>query len=231
MPAPVGHRALGDHHQQAQDREQEDAARGQREARRGLALGLGALSDPRRAHEDRHEQQHGGDRDGDARVDAERGEPGREARADHAAERPARVQRGHDRPAEVALDLDAVGVHRDVHRRVRRAEHEQRDRHEQRARGEHDEVDGHHVGEAAEPGHAHRAPLHDRLPGDREGDDHRQRHADEHEPHRALGEVEALLDPRDLRDEGADHGAVDEEQARRRPAPAHARVTVTPSAR
>ena len=62
-------------------------------------------------------------------------------------------------------------------------------------------------------------------------DDHRQRHADEHEAHGALGQVEALLDPRDLGDEGAEDRPVDEEDAGGRPAPAHARVTVTPSAR
>ena len=62
-------------------------------------------------------------------------------------------------------------------------------------------------------------------------EDHRQRHAEEDQAHGALGEVEALLDPRDLRDEGAEAGAVDEEDGRGRPAPAHARVTVTPIAR
>ena len=46
------------------------------------------------------------------------------------------------------------------------------------------------------------------LARDREGHDDGQRHADEDQAHRALGQVEALLDPRDLRDPGADDGAV-----------------------
>ena len=80
-PAPVGHRALGEHQQQAQDREQQDAARGQREARGAFALGGRAVPDPARARDDDRQHQRGRERDRDARVDAGRGEPRREAGA------------------------------------------------------------------------------------------------------------------------------------------------------
>ncbi len=123
--APVRHRALRDHHEEAEDGEHEHAARGEGEARRVVALGGRAVADaPRR--EDQHGQQHRrGDRGEQVGVEAQRVAERDETRAAHPAERPAGVQGGHDRPPERLLDGDAVAVHRDVHRGAGAAEHEQ----------------------------------------------------------------------------------------------------------
>ena len=118
----------------------------------------------------------------------------------------------------VLLHLHAVAVHRHVLRRPDGAEHEQAERHEQRVRREHGQVDGERDADAADPDDPLRAVAHDRLAGDREGDDDGDRHPDDDQAHRALGEVEALLDPGDLGDPGADRGAVDDEHAGGRPA-------------
>ena len=83
-PAPVGHRALGDHHQQAQDRQQQEPAAGQREARGLLALGRRAGTDPRACDNSTiASSSPEAIATDDARVDAGGGEPRREAGADH----------------------------------------------------------------------------------------------------------------------------------------------------
>ena len=229
--APVGHRALGDHHEEAEDRQQHDAARGQREARRVRSLRRRPVPDPGGRDGEQREQQQRGDRDGHARVDAERRERRGEAGARHAAERPAGVQRGHDRPPQVLLHLDAVAVHGNVLRRAGGAEHGEPERDEQRVRREHGQVDGERARDAAGPDDPLRAVADDRLPRDREGEDDGERHAEDDQAHGGLGQVEALLHPGDVRDPAADRRAVDGEDGGGGPARGHARVTVTPSAR
>ena len=167
--APVRHRALGDHDQQA---EQRRAGR-----RRATAARSPARRRPRRRSPRPTPR---GEDDGARAASAEaiatrsRGVDARARRtraanagARHAAEGPAGVQRGHDRPAEVVLDLDAVAVHRDVHRRAGRAEHEQPERDEHRARREHRQVDRERARRCRRSGrHAPRAVADDRLARD-----------------------------------------------------------------
>ena len=233
-PAPVGHRALGDHHEQAQDRQQQDAARGEREARRVLALGRRALADPRRAGE--HD---------DASSSAEASATvmrGSTPSAASPAAKPAPITPPNDQPA---CSEDMIGRPRSRSTLTPCAFIEtsivafdapstnSAERHEQRMRRERStRLTASASARPPSQRHPHRAVPDDR-PGPAIG---KARMTATDMPIRtspicALREVEALLDPRDLRDERADHGAVDEEHAGGRPAPAHARVTVTPMAR
>ena len=103
-------------------------------AKPGASVALGGASrGPSRAR--RRRARRAAAREAIATASAASSPPRRSAAAKpgarHAAERPAGVQRGHDRPAEVLLDLDAVAVHRDVLRRAGRAEHEQPERDQQ----------------------------------------------------------------------------------------------------
>ena len=101
---------------------------------------------------------------------------------------------------------------------------------EQRVRREHGQVDRERRRRSRRPRRSARSRG-ARSPGRRSGRARMTASAipTMHEAHRALGEVEALLHPRDLRDPGADRGAVDDEDAGRGPARRHARVTLTPS--
>ena len=176
------------------------------------------MADPARGGEQQHEQQHGRERDRDARVDVERVEERGEAGAGHAAERPAGVQRGHDRLAEVVLHLHAVAVHGDVLRRRRGAEHEEPSATSAGCGAS----TGRLTASAAPipPTHTIRSEPWRTIAWPAIGKARMTAIAmpDDDEAHRALGEVEALLDPRDLRDPGADRGAVDDEDAGRGPA-------------
>ena len=189
-----------------------------------------ALAEPPQAGDQQEQQQAGGDQRLHARVDPGAAGGGHQRGAGEAAEAPAGVQRGHDRPVQDALDGDAVGVHRDVHRAARRAEHDQRERQQPRLGRQQRERQHERAGQARQPRGAHAAEPHDRLAHDRQGADHADRHRQDHQAERALGEVEAILDPRDVADPGADHGAVHEEDAEGRHARRHARTTLTPAA-
>jgi hypothetical protein len=165
-----------------------------------------------------------------ARLEAERHRQRHAARARQATEAPAGVQRGHDRLAERPLDRDAVAVHRDVHRAVRGAEHHQhraerdRRRRVQRQRQQRQVDDRGHARDARAG-----EPI-EQLAGQRHRDHRAGGHAQQGEADRALGDVEPLLQERDLRDPRADHRAVQEEGAERRCARAHAATTLTPAA-
>ena len=141
--APVGHRALGHHHEQAQHGEQHDAARGQREARRVLALGGRAVPDAADAASSSASSSSATrSRRSPARRRRARAQAAAKPGAGHAAERPAGVQRGHDRPPEVVLDLHAVAVHGHVHAsRWTPPSTNSAERDQQRVRREHGQVD------------------------------------------------------------------------------------------
>ena len=97
--APVRHRALGDHDDQAQHRQHDDAARGADEAGRRLGRRR-ALAEPAQAGGEQQREQAGRDQRLDARVDPGAAGDRHERRAREPAEAPAGVQRGHDRPLQ-----------------------------------------------------------------------------------------------------------------------------------
>ena len=139
-----------------------------------------------------------------------------------AADAPAAVERRHDRLAQLALDRDAVGVHRDVHHAVGRAEHEQDRAEHRRARRQQRERQHQAVDERRHTrDRAARAAV-EHVPGQRHRDQRAGGHAEQAEADRRLRHAELLLEPRDVRDPGADHRAVDRERAERRDARRHA---------
>ena len=232
--APVGDAALGHHHEEAEPADQQHGARRQRES--GADLGVGRCApQPGRDPERRQPERDADDEALEPRVDSGRAGDDDQARGGEPAEAPAAVERGHDRLRERALDGDAVRVHRDVHRTVRRAEDEQ-DRGEhvrvgrQQRQRQHEAED-----ERGRPRHGRaRAPV-ENLPGERHRDEPAGGHAEQAEPERRLGDPELVLEPGDVRDPGPDHRAVHEEDGEGGQAGRHAATlfaaTFTPAAR
>ena len=177
------------------------------------------------------DEQHGrGERDVDARVEPRGGRERGAGGAHHAAEAPARVQRGHDRPPHRALDRRAVGVLGHVEDAVRQPDREQQRGERHRGRREQRERERDREGD---DGHEHDEPARaalEHLPGDRHRDQRARGHREQAQPDHALGETELVPQPRDVRQQRPDADPVDEEDPRRRPARRHATGTVRPSA-
>jgi hypothetical protein len=140
------------------------------------------------------------------------------------------VQRRHDRAAERPLDRHPVGVHRHVHRPVGGTEHHERKAQQHRRRREQRQREQRQVDERGRAGDRRaRAPV-EHLAGQRHRDHRAHRHAQQREADRGLADVEPVLHERDLPDPGADHRAVQEEDAEGGSARRHARTTLTPAA-
>ena len=122
-------------------------------------------------------------------------------------------------------------VHRDVHHAVGGPEGEQDRPEHRRARGQERQRQHQAEHERRRPrDRAARAAV-EHVARQRHRDQRAGGHAQQAEPDRRLRHVEPVLEPRDVGDPGADHGAVDRERAERRDARRHAGPAVArPSA-
>jgi hypothetical protein len=225
-PEPVVARALREGRGEDEEPDEERAALRpgpQRAAPRALLVAVRRLGGGRAEAADGQGDDHRDSRrDGeqvrrDGHAERHHGGPAQGA-GDRAGAEP-RVEAGHDRPAQVALDPRALDVHRDVPAAVAQPEEEQPGHDEgHRARGAERgdrQADGHDHGHDGDG--ARGAEPRDDEAGERQGHDGAQGDGQEDEAEAPRGELEPVADLRDPRgparerDAAADEGGVDGE--------------------
>ena len=147
------------------------------------------------------------------RVHARRGGGADRGGRGEAAEAPARVEGGHDRPPERLSIATPWAFMATSIAPLEAPNSEQREREQPRLGREQQHRTTRHAGRRADARALHAADPDQHLAHQRHRDDHADRHRQQDEPERALGELEPVLDERDLRDPRPDGGAVDEEDA------------------
>jgi hypothetical protein len=148
-----------------------------------------------------------------------------DARADQRTDTPAAVQFAHDRAAELAFDVDGLGVHGDVEAAREQAPHGQRAEQFRQRAGQADQDAGQAVADRGDPHHPTAAEAGQDEPDQQGRGDRTDRLAEQAEAELTVVDVQGRLDLRHVRGPGGEQDAVDDEHhVHREPGPTSPRV-------